>query len=416
MNWIVLGYSTYAVLSLGSMATMSLGIGVLVACLLVGLGGPKALAQAIGDDWRRNSVYRGYFWLALALAGACAISLVAAAIWPLGYGGKQVVVHFGRDMAKAWYLFWPLLLYTGLSRVSEGERGRIVRAWLLAFGLLSVIGIVQHFTGWPRPQAVPNFPGRFHATLFMGHHLSVASILIFPFFAALDLGFRKDAAKLTAGLTRPWLLVMALAGGITLFLTFSRILWVALPAGLALWAALALPRRWVLALLSALLISGLVAFQSPLIRERAFSQMGTTERYALWSANWEFFKERPLTGAGWHHNAKLSGAYLSEKKGGGSVFSGHAHNNVIEQLGGMGLIGLVAWLAWWLGVIAWTVRARSVPGFARGILCAWFVFQLNGLTQVNFWESKVLHQQAWMIAFVMVWVSSSSARRKAKSS
>ena len=47
---------------------------------------------------------------------------------------------------------------------------------------------------------------------------------------------------------------------------------------------------------------------------------------------------------------------------------------------------------------------RAEPGFAWGLLCAWIVFQLNGLTQVNFWEGKVMHQMMWAVAWSFVWL------------
>ena len=39
---------------------------------------------------------------------------------------------------------------------------------------------------------------------------------------------------------------------------------------------------------------------------------------------------------------------------------------------------------------------------AKGWACAWIVFHLNGLTQVNFWEAKVQHQMAWVIAWSLL--------------
>ncbi len=80
-------------------------------------------------------------------------------------------------------------------------------------------------------------------------------------------------------------------------------------------------------------------------------------------------------------------------------------------MGGTGILGLLAWLAW-VGVtlgLAWaSVRRGRTGGFARGVLCAWVVFHINGLTQVNFWESKVLHQMMWVVAWTLLWASQPS--------
>ena len=133
----------------------------------------------------------------------------------------------------------------------------------------------------------------------------------------------------------------------------------------------------------------------------------------------EFLKQRPLTGVGWHHNQELSGFYLMDKFKTGDVFSGHAHNNFLDRLGSQGSFGALAWLAWCVSVIWLLLRQRKTnePGpegesyasldrtkivFSRGLVCAWFVFQINGLTQVNFWEAKVEHQLAWVIAWSLL--------------
>jgi len=75
------------------------------------------------------------------------------------------------------------------------------------------------------------------------------------------------------------------------------------------------------------------------------------------------------------------------------------------MLGGTGLIGTSFWLAWCFGLIIILIKQGRTPAssdegrlnLTRGLICAWVVFHLNGLTQVNFWEAKVQHQMAWAI-------------------
>ena len=75
------------------------------------------------------------------------------------------------------------------------------------------------------------------------------------------------------------------------------------------------------------------------------------------------------------------------------------------MLGALGLIGLVAWLAWCVLHDVDSLARSRAAGSARcavsrrRLLCAWVVFQINGLTQVNFWEGKVQHQMMWMVAW-----------------
>jgi O-antigen ligase len=200
------------------------------------------------------------------------------------------------------------------------------------------------------------------------------------------------------------LAIAVACGAVTLFFTYSRMLWVALPVGLAAWILWSLPRRaaWIALILSAIGGAGLLTL--PAVRDRLANTMGTSERQALWRANLELFEMRPITGAGWHHNLEAAGWLLQQKQRSEQVFSGHAHNNFLEMLGGTGALGLLAWLVWWGVALALlkNVFATRV-GFVRGLACAWIVFQINGLTQVNFWESKVLHQLMWTMGWLLLW-------------
>jgi len=414
---LVAALSAYALFSLFSMAAMSIGAAALIIVLV--MIKTKQIRKDLQSELN-SAVTRRYLQLSMILALTCILSLLVAKFWPLGFGGHFVEVRFFRDIAKLWYLFWPILLVIGLRKLSRQEQGIVLKSWLTGFALLSVIGLFQYFTGWPRPQVIPGSEPdvRYHVTLFLGHHLSVASILIFPFFAVMDLAFDGFAAR--DGLTRRSvplfpkgiLALIGLIGLVALFLTYSRMLWIALPVGLFVWLGWRLTgrARWVTIILCALILGG--AVQLPSIQTRIRAGIGITERFELWKANTEFLKIRPLTGAGWRHNEELAGFYLSSKSSGARVFSGHAHNNFIDMLGGTGILGTLAWIAWCLGAVwlAFAGRHYRFQSFWRGLVCAWLVFHLNGLTQVNFWEAKVQHQLAWVLAWSLLWATSDRER------
>jgi O-antigen ligase len=303
-------------------------------------------------------------------------------------------------------LFWPLPLAAGLGTVSAERRTKILKSWIGTCAILGGIAIVQHFTGWPRPQGIPSPtpPLRYHATLFLGHHLSVASILIFPFFASLDLFKHK----------REWFWGLGAALGATaLFLTYSRTLWAALPFAIFTWLVLNLSKRAKIVVITVFILGVAGATQLPQIQARFKTldfQYSLTTRTELWKANLEFVHERPVLGVGWKHNQELSGYYLMDKLSTNDVFSGHAHNNLLDMLGGTGIAGALSWLAWSILVMAmawaaWRRSSLSADVFASGLFCAWIAFQLNGITQVNFWEAKVTHQAMWMVAWSLLWLS-----------
>ena len=386
------------------MATMSIGAILLLLALIVSTPNWEAAKIEFKAEWNRKTS-RIYIIASFILALACALSLLSAKFFPLSYSGHPTNVHFWSDFAKVWYLFWPILLVIGLRRLNLNAQLVILRSWLVTFSLLAVIGIIQYFTGWPRPQVIPAQPGFYHSTLFLGHHLSTASILIFPFFAVLDSAVHQRTRRNTFLLA-----LIALLGLITLLFTYSRTLWLALPIGICIWALTTLPKkiRWLST--TALIVGSLAASRLPIVQGRFFDGIGFHPRVDLWKTNLEFFLQRPLFGVGWRHNVELSGYYLMEKYHAQDVFSGHAHNNFLDILGGTGLVGALSWL-FWNGCIFWILlknkkRFDSGKGLtfvlATGMLCAFLVFQLNGLTQVNFWEAKVQHQLAWVIALVLL--------------
>ncbi len=396
----------YAGASLLSMATMSIGAALVGVCVLFwSLGKSK--------KFFRSEVVSRYRWVSMLLAGACVASLLGLEFTPIQVEGFDLVrVEWSRDLAKLWYFVWGPALAFALTALNEQQERRVWKVWLGVFAVISVVGCVQFFSGWPRAQGIPGLDGRYHATLFLGHHLSTASVWIFPFFAVLAAIFSKPIRD-HWGISQKILVVSGSLGLLVLFLSFSRMLWLALPVGIGFFGLVfrrGLRLGQVLFVSVALILSVSAAWQVPQIRERMQSSMGTHERFELWKVNWRFFLDRPLTGAGWHHNLELAGQSLRKAKPEGSVFIGHAHNNAIDVVGSMGILGLMTWLAWNIWLAVELIRLGFSSGVApwirdlsRGWLAAFLVFQLNGLTQVNFWEGKVQHQLFWMVAWVLVW-------------
>lgn len=408
------------------MAAMSIGAGVLGAVVALQFWRARQEGQRLVGILIPSLGVQNYWVASAVFSLVIALSLLYNQFDPLAIGLKTSPVHFLNDLSKVWYLFWPIALAGGLRILTLEERHFILRAWILAFGVLVFLGVVQYFTGWPRPQPIPGLT-RFHATLFLGHHLSVASVLIFPFFAALDLSKSSQLFRLR---DRTVLYLLLPLGLLCLFFTYSRTLWIATPVGLMAWLILSNRQNslenelkagalnssmrvgtktaTVLGLLVAIALLG----QTSLIRDRLFASIGLLERTQLWEANFEFIKLRPWLGVGLKHNQELSGYYLMEKLKSLDVFSGHAHNNLLDVVSGTGILGGLCWLAWayWVFRILLSVRknAHRIPqaeiAFPTGLLCAWIVFHINGLTQVNFWEAKVQHQLAWVIAWSLLWI------------
>ncbi len=397
------GMTLYALLCLGSMATMSIGVGLLLGCIVFEEGGPRRLfidlQQVMGSPQVRQ-----YGWASLFLVLACGLSLGSAQGFPLSFVEKAPKVHWLKDFAKMGYFVLPVLWTVGWLRLSEEKRRNVFRVWLMTFGVLSVIGVIQFFTGWPRAQPNPLLPGYYHPVLLLGHHLSVASIWIFPFFSLLEIFYNRTISR-ALGLPRSLVILFILCGIFTLVLGYSRTLWVALPFGLVIWAIGRLPKKAAIAFLGLMIVGVGISSQAPVFQRRLKTLMGVQDRVELWKANLKFFQERPFFGVGLGKNQELSSYYFKsihpEKT---DFFVGHAHNTYLEVLAGLGLVGLMIWI-YWIFVLFRIIWSGAMTQYSFnlswGFFCALTVYMINGTTQVNFWEGKVLHQLMWMIGMIL---------------
>jgi O-antigen ligase len=277
--------------------------------------------------------------------------------------------------------------------------------------MISVLGFFQFFTGFPRAQPNPLLLGYYHPTLFLGHHLSVASIWIFPFFALLEVKKSNHLSK-SLRFSQVHLNLFLLAGLFVLILSYSRTLWVALPIGLTLWTWIRFSRKIAFLSSSGVVALAIASLQIPAVQVRFQNGMGVGERVQLWRANYLFFQERPIFGLGFGKNLETFHQYFSWLHPELSdFFIGHSHNVYLEVLSGLGIFGAVAWLGWILVQLSGLSKIINSPNsegsfnpLSGGFSCAWVVFLINGVTQVNFWEGKVMHQVMWVSGLTLYWV------------
>lgn len=387
----------YVFATLFSMAAMNIAEGIFLLSFFLSGAPIRDLRLTL-----KNPFVRLYLGVVAFFALTVLLSFLSVKISPVSYD-PEIALPWGRAASKIWHFVFPVFLFAGFLKVKESDRWQIVRVWLITFILFSLVGLVQFFVGWPRPQPIPNHEPFFHVSGFIGFHLHYASVFIFPFFAALSLGLNRNAIQ-ALRIPKWTILIGSFVGMIALILTFSRMLWIALPVGLLLWAVLVLPRRYAVGAVITVVLAAMASTQIPAIQQRISAKMGIGTRYSLWETNFEMFKENPVFGVGWLTGGdRLRAYYESQKRN--EWFISHAHNNFLESLTGVGVVGTLAWIALILVIFLLQWRgfgAHAWGALAKGLFCAWFVFQLNGLTQVNFWTGKSLHQSALMMALTFV--------------
>src|SRR5258708_1260344 len=97
---LVFGLAAYAVLSLISMATMSIGAALFLLCLLGSIGSVPTFFKTLSSEVRSEPMVRRFAAISFAFALVCFLSLVVARFWPLSFGGKFSQVHLLKDSAK----------------------------------------------------------------------------------------------------------------------------------------------------------------------------------------------------------------------------------------------------------------------------------------------------------------------------
>lgn len=351
----------------------------------------------------------------VGLAIACTWSLLWARISHLTFYGQTPDIHFFSDSAKLWHLFFVFIFGALLVNQSQERLKKLSYVWIASSLISALLGIVQHHIPLIHPQALPNpglRPGMFglyHATGFSGFHLSYVAILSFPTFVALS--FLQNSYKTRQNFYF-WLSACT-ALTFANYFAFSKGNWIAVPIVFFIFALVEMRGKlfWISNAIALGALSAMVT--SPQFQARFEPKIliyGTLrDRLELWSANLEMIKQHFLFGVGWHHNSDLSKAFYNAI-GNSSAFQSHAHNNLADQLATTGILGLAFFVYW-----NWIIIKRSfelsrnerVPThwklFFRGLFYGWIGLHLNGLTQTNFWDAKVLHQLTWVAAFTMMW-------------
>jgi O-antigen ligase len=235
--------------------------------------------------------------------------------------------------------------------------------------------------------------GRFHGQGLMFFHLSFASCMSFVAAAGVarvlwPLRWDGRKEKIFWGL-------VALVGSFGVYFSYSRIALAGLAVLVAFLCFLKKPLWGALAAVLVVAAGFALWRESPSLRLRFELSTGSNaERILMWESAWKMFEDRPLLGFGFGRSGTYTPAYAEKILGKKPWFTSHAHDNFLDELAANGLLGLLAYLSWWLVlfVSAWksflAAKEKWLPAAALG---AFLVFQVNGLTQVNFWDGKSQH-------------------------
>lgn len=389
-------FGLYGVLSLSFMAGMS-------------IGGALFFATTLFVLWKNRQFFRPQFralgrdpflWITVFLFLVSFASLCSA--WldpPLGEASKGF-----RELKKFHHFFYPFFVGWALFLLSKDlEEHSFWKWWGYMAIFLALVATLQFFgrSFFPEDWLNHRFfravgaTSKFHGQGLMFFHLSFASCMTSV--AAIGLG-QSLWPKVGRSIGDKWFwAILGLAALLAVFFSFSRIGFVSLAFVIVALSFLKKP-WWGLASVLLVAILAFVLWQKSESIQRRFidGQAGIrAERMVMWKASWAMFLDRPHLGFGFGRSGDYTQQYARKVlQGGEPEFSSHAHNNALDALAATGWLGLLAYLLWFGYLIGSAVKSfwlGNHKGLAAGAFVALMAFQVNGLTQVNFWDGKSQH-------------------------
>lgn len=205
------------------------------------------------------------------------------------------------------------------------------------------------------------------------------------------------------------LLLVFIAG--TVLLTQSRGAWLALAAALVAWAVWEGRRSRIVSLAMIAAGAAVVGVTWRATAEVVMRQVGTrvhenvTSRLELWSRAIAGVCDFPITGMGMNTFRRVMPVLYPSFLAAPDTDVAHAHNHLLQAALDLGLPGLIAYLALWLGLAALLVQCRCgshgaharwlASGLGAGLL-AYFAFQttdaiaLGAKVGIFFWIAAAL--------------------------
>ncbi len=302
------------------------------------------------------------------------------------------------------------------------EAERMIKFFVIFAVLVAGYGIVQHFTGLDLAKQLVGKPasldpfwfGRQEGFRTKGLHpsgITYAHNLLFPLSILTAWVFAPAVSgKQRLLLISGWA-VMILA----LLFSLTRGVWVAYMVVLLLLGIVRGGKTLVGVAGGIVLLGGLLFSAGAGVQERAWTAFDLEEnlgRSQIWRANLDMLKDRPLFGWGYGNYRKFREPYYQRYPK--ADHSGHAHNSFLQIAVDSGLVGLTAFLAFfvvllrtgWQAYRLFPPAAEPLRSFTLGAWLSIIGFLIGGMTQHNFGDAEVvivMWTMAGLLARVSVW-------------
>lgn len=316
-----------------------------------------------------------------------------------------------------YFMYWFLNLFFHRSSLLEGNFNQAlsvnrVSFWApLCWSLLVcfIYGAISFFTHTDLATQTPlthgdRFAGALNDPMNFSHIYGMYTIFLSAFlFQCVSDWTQKKISR-----HQILLIVTLTLTGLSIYLSLTRGAWIGLFLG-AVTVFFVYNWRWGVSLVSigivsaGILYSSSDKFQSRVDQAIYPAQGYDSERYNLWRANFEMFKDHPIFGVG-HGDYKRHLPFYFEKLGiPADHFQSHAHNQYIQALSNTGILGFFFYL-----IFIVTMLFLSYQGYKKtknllflGALGAQIVFHVGAFTECNFERAKVRLVYLFFCALVL---------------
>lgn len=302
---------------------------------------------------------------------------------------------------------WVLYLYVYLYALSKFEIDLKKTVWIFSFLFLipNIYACLTYIKEFDFLTKVPvaRVIGMLNSATYHAH----ANAIVFVFFAALIyFKFKK-----LSGFFRIFSLAALILFFFSIFLTFTRGIWLSLFVSTVLIFCLVSYRHVVGVLVVSALLTGAAYEGWPQFRARLaqskISDSSSSERMNLFKVNIQMWQEYPLLGIGYRENLRRNREYWDRPEWNMPSYyiTSHAHNQYLNVLSTTGVFGLVFFLCFFFffPLKNWKLlRKENDRTSTRYILlfaCLWaqVQFMIACMTDVSFEYAKI------RALFLFVW-------------
>ncbi|MDD4975349.1 MAG: O-antigen ligase family protein [Bacteriovorax sp.] len=248
---------------------------------------------------------------------------------------------------------------------------------LISSSVASLSGMIGLYTGfnplkWGPPSSATQNAGMFGMLMSYAHSEAIWCILL----VGLFLNYKK-----LENYFPKWLLSIAIIINFVGFITsYTRGALLAFIIALPFYFFKANKKKFITAILATVLLSAMCWVSVPYLRVTFEGrQHSNLLRVGQWKAAWKVFELNPVMGVGFRNFQPYSTVIKKQYGYPEPTWEGHAHNNLLEILAGMGLVGGIPFLAW---IFFWLYESYKRDDLAAKLAFPSIIaIVIGGLTQ-----------------------------------